>query len=989
LDNCTGSGGGPGAGGAGAAGGAAGGGGAGGTGTIGASGGGAFVLGALGLLRVDRGTAGSLDLNVSAANRNATSGTNRIGKAGGTGQAGASGGVDQSNGGNGGGGRSGGGGGGRGGGGARGGSGSAGRNGGLGGDGGLGGYGLPGTVKLQGSVIRVSAGVNLKADSTYDAGVTTNAFQNGGATLISNMTATERAANAPTPFVAFGASPQVGSFTNQGYIKGNGSAVAPDGNTPYFVDPTPFTSSDDPPFIPSLLGGPETHGWSESGYWNQSEVNGATPSQVIGSIQYFRFTTSSTVKSAFEGFDQIVLKNAGLTPASRIAIKVEDTLGEAGSLIKGNVNLPGTLAVGETWTTTVLATSVVTVSIDNSAPTIVVNPLLTNITTPTITGTIDDEIVVSSFTVTVNGTNYTPVVTSIPLFPDTWSVALTTPVPEGIYNVLASSTDEAGNGGTDATTNELEIDLTAPIADLNELQTNNPLPILTGTITDPNNRPATISVTVVGPGVFFPSVAVQPDGSFATPVPGSPIADGTYTVVIGGSDDAGNAITPASFPAGLIVDQTPPTLTIGSSLGLTNDRTPQFSGSVTEPGPASPGELLVEVMGDLNDNGSVVATGFGGNPFTEGPWFVGIVTNLPDGTYDLRVTASDAAGNVTVVTRDEIVEVDATPPTVTVNTTVSPSAQPIITGTVFDANPPVTLSITLNNSPPFTYTQTPLGTNWTLLIDQTPPFGLLNQGVYNVTVVATDAAGNVGTDATTNELTRIDGDPEVLFIQALTSPLVTNVDEVLYEVTFNLPMSNVTVDDFALQTTIPSASITAVTEITSNVFEVTIDTGTTAGTIALEVLPNETMVDIIGRPLPVGQVSTEVYDIRQFVFTQNLSGLNAAVDNENLTLEVETAGYVGDPIYTWYRNLDGAKGAGFNVVPGEIENSLEFTPFITLNDLGQYYVTAEDTTTSVIITSNTTQLVPAAGLPLAGVGGMALLTALSALGGAMALRRKK
>jgi hypothetical protein len=295
----------------------------------------------------------------------------------------------------------------------------------------------------------------------------------------------------------------------------------------------------------------------------------------------------------------------------------------------------------------------------------------------------------------------------------------------------------------------------------------------------------------------------------------------------------------------------------------------------------------------------------------------------------------------------------------------------------------------LNNSPPFTYTQTPLGTNWTLLIDQTPPFGLLNQGVYNVTVVATDAAGNVGTDATTNELTRIDGDPEVLFIQALTSPLVTNVDEVLYEVTFNLPMSNVTVDDFALQTTIPSASITAVTEITSNVFEVTIDTGTTAGTIALEVLPNETMVDIIGRPLPVGQVSTEVYDIRQFVFTQNLSGLNAAVDNENLTLEVETAGYVGDPIYTWYRNLDGAKGAGFNVVPGEIENSLEFTPFITLNDLGQYYVTAEDTTTSVIITSNTTQLVPAAGLPLAGVGGMALLTALSALGGAMALRRKK
>jgi hypothetical protein len=341
-----------------------------------------------------------------------------------------------------------------------------------------------------------------------------------------------------------------------------------------------------------------------------------------------------------------------------------------------------------------------------------------------------------------------------------------------------------------------------------------------------------------------------------------------------------------------------------------------------------------------------------------------------------------------VVTRDSIVEVDATPPTVTVNNLVTPSSQPIITGTVFDANPPVTLQISLNNSPPVTYTQVPLGTNWTQLLDQTPPFGLLNQGVYNVTVIATDAAGNTATDLTTNELTRIDGDPEVLFIQALTSPLITNVDEVVYEVTFNLPMNDVTVDNFALQTNINSASITAITEITSNVFQVTIDTGTTAGTIALEVLANQSMTDIIGRPLPVGQVSTEVYEIRQFVFTRNLNGLTSAVDNENLTLEVETAGSVGDPIYTWYRNLDSAPGAGFNVVPGEIESTLEFTPF-TLADLGQYYVTAEDTTTSVVITSNTTQLVPAAGLPLAGVGGMALLTALSALGGAMALRRRK
>jgi hypothetical protein len=57
--------------------------------------------------------------------------------------------------------------------------------------------------------------------------------------------------------------------------------------------------------------------------------------------------------------------------------------------------------------------------------------------------------------------------------------------------------------------------------------------------------------------------------------------------------------------------------------------------------------------------------------------------------------------------------------------------------------------------------------------------------------------------------------------------------------------------------------------------------------------------------------------------------------------------------------------------------------------LGQYYVAAEDTVTGVVIESNTSQLIEAAGVPVAGMGGMALLTALSALAGATAIRRRK
>jgi hypothetical protein len=164
-------------------------------------------------------------------------------------------------------------------------------------------------------------------------------------------------------------------------------------------------------------------------------------------------------------------------------------------------------------------------------------------------------------------------------------------------------------------------------------------------------------------------------------------------------------------------------------------------------------------------------------------------------------------------------------------------------------------------------------------------------------------------------LTVIDGDPEVLFIQALTSPLTTNVDEVVYEVTFNLPMSGITTDDFELLTGISDAAITSITEVTTTVFDIAISTGTSEGTLALEVLPNQTMVDVLGRPLPVGQVSTEVYNIRQFRFTQNLGGLRPIAPGDDLTLNVATAGYIGDPNYTWYRKLDGTKIAGFDPIP--------------------------------------------------------------------------
>jgi hypothetical protein len=87
------------------------------------------------------------------------------------------------------------------------------------------------------------------------------------------------------------------------------------------------------------------------------------------------------------------------------------------------------------------------------------------------------------------------------------------------------------------------------------------------------------------------------------------------------------------------------------------------------------------------------------------------------------------------------------PPVVTVNALVTNDSTPALTGTVDD--PTATISVTVGSQVGLAATNNGDGT-WTLP-DNT--LAALANGTYNVVVTATDAALNVGTDATTNELT--------------------------------------------------------------------------------------------------------------------------------------------------------------------------------------------------------------------------------------------
>jgi Domain of unknown function (DUF4347)/Bacterial Ig-like domain len=91
--------------------------------------------------------------------------------------------------------------------------------------------------------------------------------------------------------------------------------------------------------------------------------------------------------------------------------------------------------------------------------------------------------------------------------------------------------------------------------------------------------------------------------------------------------------------------------------------------------------------------------------------------------------------------------VDSTAPVVSVNFLTTSDGTPQLTGNVDD--PTAVVMVTVNSQ---TYTATNNGNGtWTLPDNTIPP--TLVDGKYNVTAVATDPYGNVGTEATTQELT--------------------------------------------------------------------------------------------------------------------------------------------------------------------------------------------------------------------------------------------
>ncbi len=278
------------------------------------------------------------------------------------------------------------------------------------------------------------------------------------------------------------------------------------------------------------------------------------------------------------------------------------------------------------------------IKVDATPPVVTVEDIFTNDPNPPVTGTIDDPN--AKVTVTVNGEEYEAVNNG----DGTWSIADDTikVLPDGEYEIIVVAVDEVGNKGEDE--GKLVIDTTPPVISVDDLNTSDETPPLTGKVDDPE---AVVKVTVNGEEY---EAVNNGDGtwSIADNVI-SPLKEGEYTVTAVAVDPFGNS---SEGEGTLKIDSESPTVTIEDT-DVTHDDTPTFEGTVEN---ADRLEITLNgVHYDSNDPDSGIEV-----DFKAGTWEFTVPDDdaLDDGKYTIDVKASNDKGKESSVDDDFIVDAD-------------------------------------------------------------------------------------------------------------------------------------------------------------------------------------------------------------------------------------------------------------------------------------------------------------------------------------------
>ncbi|MBD0145284.1 Ig-like domain-containing protein, partial [Acinetobacter baumannii] len=289
----------------------------------------------------------------------------------------------------------------------------------------------------------------------------------------------------------------------------------------------------------------------------------------------------------------------------------------------GNTSLPGTG----------------TVSADITAPVVALDDVLTNDSTPALTGTVNDP--TATVVVNVDGTDYPAVNNG----DGTWTLADNTlpALADGPHTITVTATDAAGNVGND--TAVVTIDTSVPVVSLDDLTTNDTTPALTGAIDDPT---ATVVVNV--DGIDYPATN-NGDGTWTLADNTLPaLIDGPHTVTVTATDPAGNTATDT---ATLTIDTVPADLigaiTIPEDLngdGILNADELGTDGSFNAQVALGPDALDGTVVNVNGVNYTVTAADLANGYITAAIPVTG------EGPVAIHAEAVDAQGNVDVADAD-------------------------------------------------------------------------------------------------------------------------------------------------------------------------------------------------------------------------------------------------------------------------------------------------------------------------------------------------
>jgi large repetitive protein len=485
---------------------------------------------------------------------------------------------------------------------------------------------------------------------------------------------------------------------------------------------------------PATATAPTLDPTSDSGVLGDKRTNVTTPtiagtSEALATIKVYDETTSlGTTTAATDGtwtFTSPALANG----AHPITTTATDAAGNSSA-----------------------ASAALTLTIDNAAPAapaaLVLDPAsdsgtagdnTTNVTTAVITGAAEAGATVS---ISRGGTSVGSVVADAS---GAWAYTSDALV-EGTYQFTATATDAAGNTSITSAALAITIDTTAPVAPTTvalastsdsgvtgDNRTSVTTPTLTGT------AEAGSTVTVYDGATSLGTTTVAADGTWSVVSP--TLTSGTHAITARSTDAAGNTST-ASAAVTLVIDTAAPValgvavLNPASDSGtagdkITSDNTPTITGTAEA-------DATITIYRNGVTAGTVVASATGAWTFTS--------PTVSDGSSAFTTTATDAAGNVSVLSAPLSLTIDTATPAAPSAVALSPTSDsglagdnttsittPVITGS---GEAGATISVYDGATLLGTTTATADG-SWTF----TSP--TLSNGAHPISTTGTDPAGNV------------------------------------------------------------------------------------------------------------------------------------------------------------------------------------------------------------------------------------------------------